>query len=265
MENTVIKADLTVQVVQKEGSIQFNNYEELKSEVKATLESYKGLQLTDDNKGEIKSKKAELNKVSKNLNDERIRIKSEFIKPLELFENQVKEITTLIKDAVETLDTQVKNQENVDKKEKEDGLRAHFDEYKALHENIDFVKFEDINLNITLSASENKLKDEIKAYVDKVLLDLEEIESDANKTRLLAKYRLSKDLQRSRIELNRELQQEQIAAQPKPEVIVQPTIKPVEKVLEVEEDITVEFTVTATRTQLVKLREYMKVEGIKYE
>ena len=112
---------------------------------------------------------------------------------------------------------------------------------------------------------ENKLKDEIKAFVDKVLLDLEEINSDVNQTRLLAKYRLSKDLQRSRIELNRELQQEQIAAQPKPEPIIQPTIKPVEKVIEVEEDITVEFTVTATRTQLVKLREYMKVEGIKYE
>lgn len=265
MENAVIKNDLTVQVVQKEGSIQFNNYEELKSEVKATLESYKGLQLTDDNKSEIKSKKAELNKVSKNLNDERIRIKSDFIKPLELFESQVKEITTLIKDAVETLDTQVKQQENQEKKEKEDRLRKHFDEFKALHENIDFVAFEDVNLNITLSASENKLKDEIKAFVDKVLLDLEEINSDVNQTRLLAKYRLSKDLQRSRIELNRELQQEQIAVQPKPEPIIQPTIKPVEKVIEVEEDITVEFTVTATRTQLVKLREYMKVEGIKYE
>ena len=237
----------------------------MKKEVTSTLETYKGLKLTEDNKSEIKTKKAELNKVSKNLNDERIKIKNEFIKPLELFESQVKEITTMIKDAVETLDTQVKAQETAEKKEKEDRLRTYFDEFKALHQNIDFVTFDNINLNVTLSTSENKLKDEIKAYVNKVLLDLEEIDTDANKQRLLAKYRLSKDLQRSRIELNRELQQEQISVQAKSEIIAEPIIKPIEKVIEVEEDMTITFTVTAPRTQLVKLREYMKAEGIKYE
>jgi hypothetical protein len=65
--------------------------------------------------------------------------------------------------------------------------------------------------------------------------------------------------------LNRELQQEQISVQAKSEIIAEPIIKPIEKVIEVEEDMTITFTVTAPRTQLVKLREYMKAEGIKYE
>lgn len=263
MANALV--DLKVEVVSKEGSIQFSNYEGLKANINATLSKYEGLILTDDNKQFIKGEKANLNKVSKALNDERIAVKKEYVKPLELFEEQVKEITGLIKDVTNKLDEQVKVAEDAEKQLKEDNVRFYFDELKLANPSIDFITFEDVNLNVTLSVSEKKLKEEVKAFVDQILLDLEEITTDPNASRLLAKYKLSKNLQQSRIALNRELQMEATIDVPQtPHVAPEPTQAP-QVAPVVEEVITIEFTVTTTKSKLIALKEYLEKEGITYE
>jgi len=254
---------LDVQVVSKEGSIQFNNFESIKTTVSGYLEQYKGLTLNDDNKQEIKSIRAELNKASKALDDERKVIKKSYMKPLELFEEQVKDLTSTIKEVVGELDTQVKQAEELEREEKKSFLVEHFNALVKDNPKLDFINFDDVGLNITLSASDKKLKEEINAYLEQVATDLLEIETDANAQRLLAKYRLSKNLQQSRIQLNLELQQEKQVevkqvevghAKPEPQVLDQ-----VEEVLEIT------FTVTALKSKLIALREYMKANGISYE
>lgn len=248
-------------IVSKEGSIQFSNFDEIKTNVLAVLDKYNGLTLTDDNKQFIKSEKAQLNKVSKALNDERIKVKKDYMTPLEKLEEQVKEITNLIKETVNGLDSQIKAQEDAEKLEKENKVRLHFDELVKTH-NLTFITFEDANLNITLTATEKKLKEELDAFIGKVLLDLQEINSDVNRDRLLAKYRLSKDLQQSRIQLNYELQQEAFVK----EEVKAPEVKTTEVPLDVtlEETQSLDFTVITTKAKIKKLIQFLESEGIDY-
>lgn len=57
------------------------------------------------------------------------------------------------------------------KKQKKNKLVSYFEEYCA-SASIDFLKFENVGLNITRSGSDNKLKKEIADYVDKIAKDV---------------------------------------------------------------------------------------------
>lgn len=252
MANEVLIKDAVI--ISTEGSIQFKNFNEIKENIKGVLKKYEGLTLTDDNKQFIKSEKAQLNKVSKALNNERISVKKEYMKPLDLLEKQVKEITELIKGTVDKLDDQVKFDEDWEKAIKENGLRDLFKKLTAENHEFDFIKFEDMNLNITLSVKEDKLKEEIDAFIEKVALDLQEINTDVNRVRLMAKYRLSKNLQQSRIQLNQELAQE-MAVVPDDTIEQSTNSDPIE---------VLEFTVSAPKSKIKALIEYLEREGINY-
>lgn len=258
---------LDVKVVTKEGSIQFKNYEELKAMVSAALTKYEGVTLTDDNKQEIKSMGTELNKLDTELNRRRIDLKKEYMKPFELFEDQVKEISGQIQEARTKLTAQVKEAEDLEKEQKSKEVEEYFNELKVA-EGIEWVKYEDMNLNVTLSVSVTNLKKQVKEKIDGIVLDLEEIKTDPNSDRLAAKYFLSKNLQQSRIELNRELQQEAALKEAQANIkeeTVEPT-KPVEqpKVEQVYERFT--FTLkNVTRSQLLEIRDYIEQKGIEYE
>lgn len=208
MSTDIMTAEMNVQIVQKEGSIQFQNYEQLKTSVNGALKKYAGLKLTDDNKQEIKKKRAELNSTAKLLSSERIAAKEKFLKPFELIETQIKELTTLIYDVSTKLDIQVRAQEAAEKQEKENTLKTYFETYLDAIPTLAFLKFEDIGLNITLSTSMNKLEKQIDDYIANVVSDLEEIELSENKTRLLAKYELTKNLEQSKQSLQAELEKE---------------------------------------------------------
>ena len=94
------------------------------------------------------------------------------------------------------------------------------------------------------------------------MLDLQEINSDVNRDRLLAKYRLSKDLQQSRIQLNHELQQEAFVK----EEVKAPEVKTPEVTLDVtlEETQSLDFTVITTKAKIKKLIQFLESEGIDY-
>lgn len=253
----LVQKDLSVVIVHEEGSIQFKNFKELEQLVKNTLKQYEGIELNDDNKQDIKKIMADLNKVKKAINDERIRVEREYTKPLELLKDQVKSIVGTIDETRNTLDEQVKEDDRIKREEKTSLLKDYFD--NNLPKEIDFITFEDVGLNVTLSASDTSLKKQIDEHIEKVQTDMEEITTDQNGQRLLGKYRLSKNLQQSRIELNRELQEEQKVVEELPQM---PAVEPQ---VEQEEELTVTFTVTGTRTKIRAVREYMERLGLKYE
>ncbi len=73
------------------------NYEELKENLTNALADYDKVS-TEDDIQEAKTKKAELNKLKKTLNDERIRREKEYMKSFDTFKGQVKELCQLIDD-----------------------------------------------------------------------------------------------------------------------------------------------------------------------
>jgi hypothetical protein len=83
------------------------NFEELKQEVIAKCSLYESMIYTEDQIKDARADKASLNKLKKALNDERLRLEREYMKPFESFKSQVKELCTLIDKPVMLIDKQI--------------------------------------------------------------------------------------------------------------------------------------------------------------
>lgn len=236
-------------IIVTEDGFSLADYETIKNKIVDVSNKYKSLILTDENKQFLKEERSLLNKVSKQLNDVRISFEKEYTSPLNNLKAQVKELTDIIKETSNILDEQVKKQENEEKQQKENKLREYFTTLLE-KENIDFLTFEDVGLNITLSASEKSLKERINEYISNVKSDLAVIDTHEQRIRLLAKYKINKSLSQSIIELTQELDKEN-------------EISPQHEDID-EEIITIDLTVSASKSKVKKLLEYLEREGIKY-
>lgn len=96
------------------------NFDELKKELAEKITPYKSLAVTEDDLKGAKSDKANLNKLKKALNDKRVEVKKEYMQPLEVFEEQVKELVSIVDEGIVNIDSQVKAFEN---KQQEDKLK----------------------------------------------------------------------------------------------------------------------------------------------
>lgn len=98
------------------------NYEELKQELTEKVHIYETTVYTDDQIKAAKADKANLNKLKKALNDERIRREKEYMKPFDTFKAQVNEIIGIIDKPIAVIDRQVKEYEEKCRQEKLDKL-----------------------------------------------------------------------------------------------------------------------------------------------
>lgn len=96
------------------------NFDELKKELAEKITPYKSLAVTEDDLKGAKSDKANLNKLKKALNDKRVEVKKEYMQPLEVFEEQIKELVSIVDEGIVNIDSQVKAFEN---KQQEDKLK----------------------------------------------------------------------------------------------------------------------------------------------
>ena len=102
------------------------NFEELKQEVIAKCSLYESMVYTEDQIKDAKADKASLNKLKKALNDERIRLEKEYMKPFESFKSQVKELCTLIDKPVALIDKQITAAEDKRKADKRVEIGSYF-------------------------------------------------------------------------------------------------------------------------------------------
>ena len=84
------------------------NYEELKAELTSKVSFYETLVYTDDQIKDAKADKANLNKLKRALNDERIRREKEYMQPFNVFKAQINEIIGIIDKPIAVIDEQVK-------------------------------------------------------------------------------------------------------------------------------------------------------------
>lgn len=102
------------------------NFEELKQEVIAKCSLYESMVYTEDQIKDAKADKASLNKLKKALNDERLRLEREYMKPFESFKAQVKELCTLIDKPVALIDKQITVAEDKRKADKRVEIGSYF-------------------------------------------------------------------------------------------------------------------------------------------
>ena len=100
------------------------NYEEIIQEMEPTVNEKASIYYSDEDIPVAKKDSAKFNTFKKAINDERIRMKKEYMKPFEEFEAKVKDINALADKAVIAIDKQIKEYEDNQRREKLDKIKA---------------------------------------------------------------------------------------------------------------------------------------------
>lgn len=117
--------ELHVQEYNLPEAINFN-FEELKTAITEKSEQYAKIVYTDDNIKAAKEDRADLNRLKKALNDERIRRQKEYMKPFDNFKAKIDEIIGIIDKPVLAIDKQIKEYEAIKQDEKKMNIEEMF-------------------------------------------------------------------------------------------------------------------------------------------
>jgi hypothetical protein len=180
MENEMIMnfGELQVQQIEVvQGQVVFKTYEEVKASAVKLAEQIKTLEVSEDNVKLSKKLLAEVNKRVKELEDRRIIIKKAMLEPYQTFEEQVKEIVGIVKEADAIVRDQVKQMEEQERIEKEKVLwelwakRIQQYSFKEFVQFMDFAQPRHLNKSISIDAVEK----EMVAFLEKVEGDMQVI------------------------------------------------------------------------------------------
>lgn len=145
----------------------------------------------------LKDLRADFNKEFKEFETQRTSIKKEVLAPYDEFEKEYKtSIKEKIEKAVETLKDKIAFVEDDLRKKKIDGIKDYFEELK-IAKSIDFLTFDQVGLEITLSTADKQYKEKCIEFVNKVADDLELIDTQSNKAEILVEYKTSLNAARS--------------------------------------------------------------------
>ena len=277
--NEIVKVESLGVIKQQLDKVEIFIDEKIKN-IPETLEKIKKMSFVEqeDEKNDIKKYQQYLSKIQKELEDKRKEIKEEINKPYKEFEEYYKNGVYLkLDNSIKQIKEVVNEIGTLQKDEKECELRE-FAEQHIIANNIqDIVTFEDIGLNITLSASIKSLKEQILYKIEKIVNDIKLIEQEEYKEELLIEYKKNNfDYVDSKIIVNerhrkieelkkqQEVKLEQEKQEEKIVEKVEEVIAPKE-IIEDNEVITVSFTITDTKEKILKLRDYLKENEINYE
>ena len=157
------------------------NYEELKTELIQKASVYESLVYTEDQIKAAKADRANLNRLKKALNDERIKREKEYMQPFTTFKAQIAEIISIIDKPCAVIDKQVKAFEDQQKEDKQKAIMAFYAETITNHASLvdAGIKFELIQDQKWLNASVSlkSIKEAIEAKVEQIEKDLVVIEN----------------------------------------------------------------------------------------
>lgn len=163
--------------------------QEIKGLIQAEVDNALSLECTEENKQQIKNLRSDLTKRYKALEADRKKIKDIVLGPYNDFEETYKEcVTNIFKPADVKLKEKIAVVENAQKEAKRIKAIEFFNEYASAN-NIDFVSFDNVGVEVTLSVSEKKLKETCKAFIDKIVDDIALINTQEYKPDILVEYK----------------------------------------------------------------------------
>lgn len=163
--------ELRVKEYQLPEKISFN-FEELKTELQERVTHYETLVYSDEQIQEAKKDRADLNKLKKALNDERIRREKEYMIPFNDFKAQVNEIISIIDKPIAVIDSQVKSYEEQKKQEKLENIQEYYNSIEE--DDLKWLGFPAIYNEKWLNASVSmkSIQEEINARLEQIKNDL---------------------------------------------------------------------------------------------
>ena len=251
--------------------------ENLSVEIKEKVDNAINLVCNENTIQDVKKTRAELNKEFNELETQRKEVKNAILSKYNEFEEIYREnVSNLYKDADEQLKEKIDAVENNLKVEKELELREFFKQHCETND-IDFLTFENVGLNITLSASMKSLKEQIIDFINKVLGDLKLIGLEEYKEEIMIEYMNNLDFVKSKvnvverhkrleelIETSKKLE-ERNKQENKMVEKVEELITPPKEIIEDEDIVKVQFTIETTKSNIVELKKWLNERNIKYE
>lgn len=241
---------------------------------------------TADTIQSVKTARAEMTKQFNELEALRKAAKAQYMERWTAFEQTYKDcITEPYKTADADLKRKIDETEGAIKAECERRCVEYFREISAVH-GVDFVSWPQLNIKIDMTSARQKtprkLFDQINERIAAIADGMDKIDREADpsdRDEIMAEYKRLLDVGAAVLRVqdrkNRIRAEQQAAAEreerrraekeaeAKVEAAIAASAPPVE--VKAEPLLTVAFKATATREKLVKLREFMKMEGIIYE
>lgn len=255
------------------------NLKKISDEIDKKVELANSLACTEDTVKDVKKARAEMSKQFKELESQRKDVKNKVMKPYNEFENVYKEYISnkfseadkILKDKIDTVEKELK-----DRKESE--VKDYFEEYTKSKE-IDFITYNQANINVTLSASMKSLKEQAKMFIDRISEDMNLIKTQDYEDEIMLEYKKDLNVSRAitsvtdrhkeldRIQKEKEDKEEQKLTDEAMLNKIDECLKApkVEKTEETEELVTATFKATCLKNKMIKLVNFMKEEGIEYE
>ncbi len=266
--------ELKVEEIKALEPIKFN-YEDIKKWVTEKSIEYKSIVYTEDTITDARADRATLNKVAKAINDEEIRIEKKVLEPVKDFKDKCKELQSIIKEASDSIDIQVKAFEEKEQNEKKEQIKAVFDAHIGDYK--DLILF-DLIFNprwLNKTYTMKKIEKDISNLVTKATADMKVLEAQIKDEVILKQVQafyfshiaeadcLSSSLKYGMnvIESNQkldELKQQQKARK------VENTTNTTQQAMEQEELQVIDFRVWVTQEQKMKIRNFLIQNNIKY-
>ena len=259
----------------------------IKERFSAEVEDALSLVCTEETLQTIKKKRTEITRIFNYLESKRKEAKKAILAPYEAFEKVYKEcVTEIYSPCDKQLAEKIREVEEGLKLQKRAEAETYFNEYAA-QKGIDFLTFDSIGLNITMSVSKKSLKEQAKAFVDKIAEELSLIDTQEHKEEILVEYKSSlnvaqaitvvtnrhkaiEDERKKAEELKVKKEDAEKTASTVNDVldsISAPTAEPEEKTVIADEDkrYSVSFKVIGTMEQIKALKDFLVKGEYEYE
>lgn len=259
----------------------------IKERFSAEVEDALSLVCNEETLQTVKKKRTEITRIFNYLESKRKEAKKAILAPYEAFEKVYKEcVTEIYSPCDKQLAEKIREVEEGLKLQKRAEAETYFNEYAA-QKGIDFLTFDSIGLNITMSVSKKSLKEQAKAFVDKVAEEVALIDTQEHKEEILVEYKSSLNVAQAitvvtnrhkAIEDERKKAEELKVKKEDAEKttsavndvldsISAPTAEPEEKKVIVDEEkkYSVSFNVIGTMEQIKALKEFLVKGEYEYE
>lgn len=192
MKDEIVKEEVlpnTELIVVRQLPIIEQSLRAIKQQFITAAEDALAMECSEETLQEVKKRRAEISKVYHLLESKRKEAKKAVLAPYEEFEKIYKEcVTEIYAPCDDQLSNKIREVEDGLKAKKREEAVAFFEEY-AQSKGIDFLTFEQSGITVTMSVSKKSLRDQSKAFLDKVAEEIQLIQTQENAEEIFLEYK----------------------------------------------------------------------------
>lgn len=167
---------------------------DVKAKIEQRTSAVMALAVTEETRTDVKKIRTEVRKELDGYEAQRMAVKKAIMTPYEQFEAVYKEcVSNPYKAADEALGKKIADVEAGIKQQKEDDVRTFFTELTSGF-GLDWLKFEQLNLKVTLTCTPKAMKAAITQSVTKIVRDCAALEENPDRDEIMVEYQKSLDL-----------------------------------------------------------------------